>query len=270
MKKGLFSVVAVGCVLGCSAPDNDGEKAPSTVASPNEPAVGQVKQRSQFADATVFNIVDPGASPFLTVNADGDPVTVQIYYIGDKTTDAGHFPATAVLAGTLDLASDDTRSFTINTAHAAFAGGYGSLLVDAVGVSPTTVFQTFMTYNMATNANVTQSVGGSVFAGTSYRIPVFRGTTKVVLALTNQSDFQYDVLIAHVGGIESKTITLVPLTTYKFDSSVYGWVWPAANAPAPHSLQIFTQAGGTVAVSGYVQAGTNKYRVAPVKAASYL
>ena len=177
MVKVLLSVMAVGFALGCAAPNDDDDKAAGTMASdPEEPAVGQVQQASQFADATVFNIVDVGASPFLTLLANGDPVTIQIFYVGDKTTDAGHFPSTAVLVDTISLGTDQVRSHVINAAHAAFTGGYGSILVDAIGVSPTNVFQTFMTVNMGTNANVTQSVGGSVFQGASYRIPVFRGS----------------------------------------------------------------------------------------------
>src|SRR5262249_44209566 len=143
----------------------------------------------------------------------------------------------------------------------AFAGGYGSVLLDAVGVSPTTVFQTYAEYD-----DGIYSVGGSVFQGTSYRIPYTSDTSKVVLAFTNQSDFQYDLLIANVGGIESKTVTMVPLTTYRFDSGALGWVLKGTTS----SIQIFTQAGGTVAVSGYEVRKKRKVRINPVKAAAFL
>ena len=95
----------------------------------------------------------------------------------------------------------------------------------------------------------------------------FRGKKNVVLAFTNQSDFQYDLLIANVGGIESKVVTMVPLTTYRFDAAASGWV-----LNGPSSIQIFTQASGTVAMSGYEvrKHSHKKIRINPVKAAAYL
>lgn len=224
--------------------------------------IGQTRQKSQFADATVMNLVDPGPTR-LTVTADGDPVTVQIFYIGDKTTDTAHIPATATLVDTLDLASDQTLIHDVDLSNPALAGGYGSILLDAVGVSPTTVFQTYAEYD-----DGIYSVGGSVFQGTSYRIPYTSDTKQVVLTFTNQSDFQYDLLVANVGGVESKTITLVPLTTYRFDSLALGWVLKGTTS----SIQIFTQASGTVAMSGYEvrRHSKKKVRINPVKAAAFL
>src|SRR4029450_5436005 len=109
------------------------------------------QQKSQFADATVLNLVDPGDllnnKATLTFNADGDPVTLQVFYIGDKTTDTQHIPSTAVLVDTISLATDQTAQHQSNLNHAAFSGGYGSILVDAIGVSPTNVFQTYIDYD---------------------------------------------------------------------------------------------------------------------------
>jgi hypothetical protein len=251
-------IAMLSVTAGCSGTSDWQGGVPT---APETTQIGQTKQAAQFADATVFNLVDTGKTT-LSVTADGDPVTLQIYYIGDKTTNDGHFPATAELVDTIDLQSDQTAQHQVNMAHPAFAGGYGSLLVDAVGVSPTTVFQTYAEYDDAIF-----SVGGSVFQGTSYRIPYAANTKKVVLAFTNQSDFQYDLLIANVGGIESKTITLVPLTTYRFDSAAEGWVLKGTLS----SIQVFTQASGTVAMSGYeVRKGGTKIRINPVKAAAFL
>jgi hypothetical protein len=253
-------IAMLSVTAGCSGA---GDWQGGVPTAPEETQIGQTRQAAQFADATVMNLVDTGDTR-LTVTADGDPVTVQIYYIGDKTTNAGHFPATAVLIDTLSLATDQTVVHDVNMGHPAFAGGYGSLLVDAIGASPTNVFQTYAEYDEAI-----YSVGGSVFQGTSYRVPYTSNTKKVVLALTNQSDFQYDILIANVGGIESKTITLVPLTTFRFDSLAEGWALLGTTS----SIQIFTQASGTVAVSGYEvrrRHPNKKIRINPVKAAAFL
>lgn len=251
-------IAMLSVTAGCSG---TGDWQGGVPTAPETTQIGQTKQAAQFADATVFNLVDTGNTT-LSVTADGDAVTLQVYYIGDKTTNAGHFPATAVLVDTIELQTDETKLHQVNMAHPAFAGGYGSLLVDAVGVSPTTVFQTYAEYD-----ETIFSVGGSVFQGTSYRIPYRDNTKKVVLAFTNQSDFQYDLLVANVGGIESKTITLVPLTTYRFDSAAEGWVLKGTTS----SIQVFTQASGTVAMSGYeVRKGGKKVRINPVKAAAFL
>ena len=251
-------VAMLSVTAGCSG---TGDWQAGVPTAPETTQIGQTKQAAQFADATVFNLVDTGSTT-LSVTADGDAVTLQVYYIGDKTTNDGHFPATAVLVDTISLETDQTALHQVDMNHPAFAGGYGSLLVDAIGVSPTTVFQTYAEY-----AGTIFSVGGSVFQGTSYRIPYQADTKKVVLAFTNQSDFQYDLLVANVGGIESKTITLVPLTTYRFDSAAEGWNLKGTLS----SIQVFTQASGTVAMSGYeVRKGGKKVRINPVKAAAFL
>lgn len=249
-------IAMLSVTAGCSGTGDRQAGAPA----PESTEIGQTRQAAQFADATVFNLVDPGKTT-LTVTADGDPVTLQVFYIGDKTTNAGHFPATAVLVDTISLETDQTAVHQVNLAHPAFAGGYGSVLVDAIGVSPTNVFQTYAEYDSGI-----YSVGGSVFQGTSYRIPYTADTKQVVLAFTNQSDFQYDLLVANIGGIESKTITLVPLTTYRFDSLAEGWVLKGTTS----SIQVFTQASGTVAMSGYEVRKRDKVRISPVKAAAFL
>jgi hypothetical protein len=251
-------IAMLSVTAGCSGA---GDWQAGVATAPESTKIGQTKQAAQFADGTVFNLVDPGKTK-LMLTADGDAVALQVFYVGDKTTNAGHFPATAVLVDTIELATDETAVHNVNMGHPAFAGGYGAVLVDAIGVSPTTVFQTFAEYDEGI-----YSVGGSVFQGTSYRIPYTDNTKKVVLAFTNQSDFQYDLLVANVGGIESKTITLVPLTTYRFDSMAEGWVLKGTTS----AIQVFTQASGTVAMSGYeVRKGGKKIRINPVKAAAFL
>lgn len=252
-------IAMLSVTAGCSGTGDWQAGVPNTEGTPE---IGQTQQRSQFADGTVMNLVDPGNTT-LTLTADGDPVTVQIFYVGDKTTDTAHIPATAVLVDTLSLASDQTVTHSVDLTNPAFSGGYGSIVLDAIGVSPTTVFQTYAEYGDAIF-----SVGGSVFQGTSYRIPYLSDTKKIVLAFTNQSDFQYDLLIANLGGAGSKTITMVPLTTYRFDSVAEGF-----DLSTTSSIQIFTQASGTVAMSGYLvrkHHSHDKIRLAPVKAAAFL
>jgi hypothetical protein len=253
-------IAMLSVTAGCSG-TSDWQAGAQTTA-PKTVEIGQTKQASQFADGTVMNLVDPGPTT-LSLTADGDPVTVQIFYVGDKTTNTDHIPATAVLVDTIDLASDQTALHQVDLTNPAFAGGYGCVVLDAIGVSPTTVFQTYAEYDGGI-----YSVGGSVFQGTSYRIPYTSETKQVVLTFTNQSDFQYDLLIANVGGIESRTITLVPLTTYRFDSAAEGWNLLGTTS----SIQIFTQASGTVTMSGYEvrRHHKGKVRINPVKAASFL
>src|SRR5204862_392181 len=122
-------IAMLSVTAGCSG-TGDWQAGVPTAADTTQ--TGQTKQASQFADGTVMNLVDSGPTT-LTMTADGDPVTIQIYYIGDKTTDTEHIPATAVLVDTVELASDQTAVHQVDTAHPAFGGGYGSLLVDAIG-----------------------------------------------------------------------------------------------------------------------------------------
>src|SRR5881394_3573023 len=97
-----YSLIALLSVTAaCSGTSDWQTGAPSTE---DTTPVAQTHQASQFADATVMNLVDPGSTT-LTLTADGDPVTVQIFYIGDKTTDTEHIPGQAVLVDTISLAS---------------------------------------------------------------------------------------------------------------------------------------------------------------------
>src|ERR1044071_8758196 len=105
MGKFYLSAVVGALAVGCSSPDATGESSAPAPAQTADQA-GVVKQRSQFADSTVFNIVDMGSSAWINLLADGDAVTVQVFYLGDKTTDSGHTPATLVLVDTLSLDSD--------------------------------------------------------------------------------------------------------------------------------------------------------------------
>lgn len=254
-----FTLIALLSVTaGCSG---TGDWQGQGQAGTENVQVGKTQQASQFADGTIMNLVDPGDTT-LTLTADGDPVTVQIFYIGDKTTDTTHTASTAVLVDTLSLASDQTVTHHVDLTNPAFDGGYGAIFLDAIGVSPTNVFQTYVEY-----ASSIFSIGGSVFEGASYRIPYLSNTRKIVLAFTNQSDFQYDLLIANLGGAGSKTITMVPLTTYRFDSEAEGF-----DLSNTSSIQIFTQAGGTVTMSGYLtrrHRPHEKIRITPVKAAPF-
>ena len=263
MTKFRLSMVVFALSAGCSSPEASGGGSPTRGPLPETGEVGQVTQRSQLADSTVFNIVDLGTGAWLNMMSDQEAVTLQVFYIGDKTTASGHFPSTAVLVDTISLDPFQAKGHSLNLSHAAFAGGYGSLLVDAIGVSPTTVFQTYLT---SQPGNVTQDVGGSVYQGSVFRIPVFRGSTNVVLAVTNQSDFATDVVFTQSEGPGYEGIqSLVPLSTYKFDSTLCNFTWPPVSAARPAYLQVAaSQPGATLAVSGYVVYSNAKWRVAPV------
>src|ERR1041385_5877763 len=176
-------IAMLSVTAGCSG-TGDWQGQGQGQAEPENVQVGKAQQASQFADGTVMNLVDPGPTT-LTLTADGDPVTVQIFYIGDKTTDTQHIPSTAVLIDTLSIASDQTITHQVDLTNPAFAGGYGSILLDAIGNSPPNVLQTSVEY-----ASSIFSIGGSVLQGSSYRIPYLSNTKKIVLAFTNQSDFQ--------------------------------------------------------------------------------
>ena len=222
------------------------------------PEIGQAKQKSQFADDTVINLVDP-FSATLTLTADVNPVDVNIFYVSDKTTNTGHQVGTVTLVDTISLAADQTKVHNVNLANAAFSGGYGAIVLSSLGGTSQDVFQTYAEYGGAIF-----STGGSVFTGGSYRIPYRQGTIKMVLALTNQSDFDFDVTISNVGGTQSKTITIPVLSTYKFDTLANGWILSGTS-----SIQVFTTNGGTVSLSGYIDRFLQRIRLAPVKAAPY-
>src|SRR5436305_1899446 len=110
--------------------------------STERPAVAEVKQKSQFADATLINLVDPGSTT-IALTADGQPITVQIFYSGDKTTDTGRTPATPVLVDTISLDTDHTGRHVVNLSNPAFNNGYGAIFLDAIGADPLNVFQTY-------------------------------------------------------------------------------------------------------------------------------
>ena len=59
-------------------------------------------------------------------------------------------------------------------------------------------------------------------------------------------------------------MNLVPFSTYKFDSFAERW-----NMSGTSSVQITTSAGGTVALSGYIDRLLQRQRIAPVKAAPF-
>jgi hypothetical protein len=103
-----------------------------------------------------------------------------------------------------------------------------------------------------------------VFTGGSYRIPYLSGTLRVALVLTNQGDFSFAVTINNVNGVQQRTINLVPLTTYKFDSANENW-----NLNGTGSIQITTSNGGVLAVSGFVDRLFSRSRITPVKAAPF-
>ncbi len=222
--------------------------------------IGVTEQAAQFADDTIFNLVDL-TSATIMFTADFNPTTVNLFYVNAKTTDSGNSVGSVDLVQTISLAADQTKGHVVNFNHPALAGGYGALVVDSAGGGPFDVFQTHLI-----SANNAWSVGGSVFTGGSYRMPYVKGINKVVLAITNQSDFAFDVEISNLGTTNFKVINIPPLYTYKFDSSLYGWTFPANN---PGSVQLFTTAGGVIALSGYYQKGSTKTRFYPVKAAPY-
>lgn len=221
---------------------------------------GQTEQRAQFADDTVINLVDPGRGPSLMVTASAHPVTVQVFYVGTKTTDTATDPGAVSLADTLELAADQTARHEIDFRDPAFDGGYGAILLDSTGDTATDVFQTFVQYGGSMF-----STGGSVFTGASYRVPYWKGTKKVVLAVTNESGFSFDIQFSRVGSADTKTVNLPVLSTYRFDSGEAAW-----SLGDMGSIQVLTASGGVVALSGYLDRTPHAIRITPVKAASYL
>jgi len=221
--------------------------------------VEEASQKAQFADDTIINLLEPGLTTTVTVTADFDPVTVNIFYVGDKTTNSGRTPSAPQLVQTLSLAADQTKSHTVNMFHPAFNNGYGAMVVEAIdGTGPDT-FQTYVQYGGSIF-----STGGSVFTGGSYRIPYLSGTLRVALVLTNQGDFAFPVTINNVNGIQQRTVNLAPLSTYKFDSDNEGW-----DLNGTGSIQVTTGNGGVLAVSGFIDRLFTRSRITPVKAAPF-
>jgi hypothetical protein len=261
--KRIFGIVSIALLAGCAVPR---ESASLEDVQPGDPDISetpfdQIRQSAQFADDSVLNLVDFAANPVITLTADFNPITVNVYYCSGKTTDSGSVPGIFYLRQTLELNGDQTRQHTVALGHTAFTGGYGCVFLDSPGGGPFDVFQA----HVVSPEGGIQSVGGSVFQGGSFRIPYLGASSKMVLAITSQAAFDFDVEITKVGTATQKTITLPPLSTYKFDSSAYGWNLGSS----PNSVQVFTTNGGVVALSGYAMKGTTKYRLAPVKAAPY-
>jgi hypothetical protein len=253
----LVSVLAFAA--GCS----DGhtfQQGGTEVSSAPAEQVGKTEQASQFADNAVLNLVDPGVAT-ISVTADGFDVDVNVYYVGDKELSNGtHQAAAPKLITTLHVPTDQTVLHVVNLLDPAFAGGYGAIMLDSNGV-PQDVFQTYLQYT-----DSMFSVGGSVFQGGAYRIPYFSGTTKVVLALTSQSGFPFNVTLTNVAHpTDQKVVTLDPLSTYRFDTSQLGW-----NIGSTSSIDIVTNNSGTVAVGGYMdRVLLGRTRIAPVTAAPF-
>jgi hypothetical protein len=258
--QGLFALLAL--LAGCSSEgmgSRTGASGDGQEGDPGAAEVSQVEQRAQFADDTIINLVDP-LTATITVTADVQPVDIQIFYVSDKTTNTTHTPGPAVLVDTIALGTDQTKQHTVNLLNPAFAGGYGSILLSSVVQSPNKIFQTYVEYGGSVF-----STGGSVFMGGSYRIPYRSGTVRMVLALTNQSNFAFNFTILNVGNqSQFRTINLSPLSTYKFDSLANGWVLNGTS-----SIQVSTTNGGTVALSGYIDRLLQRNRITPVKAAPF-
>lgn len=162
---------------------------------------------------------------------------------------------------TVSLLADQTKVHVVNFSHPAFSANHGCILLMAVDGPGFNTFQTSVQVGLET-----WSVGGSVFTGGAYRIPYAANIVRTIIAMTNQSDFAFNVTVANVNGTQSSTVNLSPLSTWKFDSAVDGW----GNLVGPGSIQVTTQNGGVLAVSGYHTVGTTaKYRFVPVKAAPY-
>jgi hypothetical protein len=254
-----YSLLA-GLVLlaGCSSSGEWPADGVSAAGAETPKATAQVEQKSQFADATLINLVDP-LSAQLSLTADGEAITVQVFYSGDKTTDTGRTAAAPVLVDTISLNTDQTKVHNVNLNNAAFNNGYGAIFLNAVGSDPLAVFQTYVEYGGAIFSS-----GGSTFQGGSYRIPYLSGTLRVVLVVTNQSDFPFNVQFANLGHTDLKTVNLVPFSTYKFDTFAERWTVSGTN-----SIQITTSGGGTVAISGYIDRLLQRQRIAPVKASPF-
>jgi hypothetical protein len=260
-----FSIFALLAVLGgCSSEQGITIEGSDPVSGSVErtdqadDAVGEVQQKAQFTNQTVLNLVDP-LTATLTLTADIAPVSVQVFYINNKTTNSGNTGTGPVLIQTISLASNQTKTHNVNLFHPAFTNGYGSIFLSRVGGTGTEVFQTYVQYGGSI-----YSVGGSVFSGGSYRLPYLSGTQRMVLAITNQDSFTFSVRVANVESGQSRTVSIPPLSTYKFDSDAENWTFNGTG-----SVQITTNSGGVIAMSGYVDRLFIRSRITPVKAAPF-
>jgi hypothetical protein len=229
--------------------------------APTAPAVGEtgeVKQLAQFADATLINEVNLQNMSVL-LDADGQAIDVQVFYSGDKTTDTGRTPSAPVLIQTVHLETDTTAKIDINLNNAAFKGNYGAVFLDAIGVDPLNVFQTYVQ-----SGQDIWSAGGSAFNGSAFRIPYWTGCAGIVAAITNTANIDFDIQFANIGHTDVTTIHLVPFSTYVFNSQAEHWTTTGTNA-----VQVTTNNGGTIYLSAYELRGLAKYRVVPVKTAPW-
>lgn len=255
--QGLFALLVLAAA-GCSSEGMGSGPGAAGDVSEGTSEVAQVKQKAQFADNTIINLVDPGTAT-VTLTADVNPVNVQVFYVGDKTTNTGHIAGAATLIDTISVPANQTKQHAVNLANSAFTGGYGAIILESLGGTGNDVFQTYVEYGGAMF-----STGGSVFTGGSYRIPYRTGTIRMVLVFTNQSDFAFPIDISNLGGTQTKHINLPSLSTYKFDTLANGWVLNGTS-----SIRIFTNNGGTVSVSGYIDRLLDRVRITPVKAAPF-
>ena len=252
MRTSLFILALSGLLGACSQARDVGDgNGPGTVAS--------IKQNAQFADDTMINLVDPGHDTNVLLTSGSLPVVVDVFYLSGKTTDTGSDPGTVTLAQTISLGANETARHKVNTKDPAFAGGYGAIFLNTESGGPSDLFQTYAQYS-----GCMFSTGGTVFMGSSYRVPYWDKSTKMVLVVTNQADFTFDVQISNVGTLEQKTVTLPPLSTYRFDSADEGFTLNGTN-----SIQILTSDGGLIALSGFVDRVGGRIRITPVKAAPY-
>ncbi len=247
-------IASLALLAGCS-----GGQDLSGTEAPGNDAIGAVTQKSQFADNTIINLVDT-LSATVTLTTDVNPVTVQIYYVGDKTTDTTHTAAAPVLVSTVNVPAEATVEHDVNLLNSAFAGGYGTILLQSTAETDQSVFQTYVQYGGALF-----STGGSVFTGGSYRVPYLNGTLRVVMVVTSQSDYPFEIDFSNLSSTDFRSVTLPPLSTYKFDTLTEGWHLNGTSA-----IQVTTNASGTVALSGYIDRFLQpRVRLAPVKAAPF-
>ena len=60
---------------------------------------------------------------------------------------ATHQVGTVTLIDTISLAADQTKTHSVQLGNAAFSGGYGAIVLDSLGNSPSDVFQTYPNAN---------------------------------------------------------------------------------------------------------------------------
>src|SRR3954468_2972041 len=129
-----FGFLLVGALAGCGVeqgqPGLAGQVTDRAAQSASE--TGQGAQRSQYADATIVTELQlQSAGMSVLVTGQAFPVTIQIFYSGDKTTDTGRTIAAPVLKHTVSLNPDETKQVTINLADPAFAGNYGTIFLNS-------------------------------------------------------------------------------------------------------------------------------------------